>query len=70
MSIQNILTVNEVAERLRIHPRTAYRLVNNGTIPSIRVGRQIRVSARALDDYLDGQHADDGLAPHLARRPA
>ena len=55
MPTPEVLTINEVAELLRIHPRTAYRLVNEGAIPSVRVGRQFRISAKALEAYIEGQ---------------
>lgn len=38
-----LLTVPELATVLRIGRNTAYRLVDAGSIPSIKIGRQIRI---------------------------
>lgn len=46
------LTVPEVALRLRVSRMTVYRLCESTTIPSYRVGRQLRVKAVDLDAYL------------------
>ncbi|OIN98937.1 MAG: hypothetical protein AUJ49_12090 [Desulfovibrionaceae bacterium CG1_02_65_16] len=47
-----LLTIREVADILRIHPRTAYRLVKDGHVAAIRVGTQWRVTEEALHDYV------------------
>lgn len=38
-----LLTVPELATVLRVGRNTAYRLIDAGTIPAIKIGRQIRV---------------------------
>ncbi len=37
-----VLTVDEVAEVLRVNPRTVYGLAKKGLLPSFRVGRVMR----------------------------
>ena len=49
------LKVPDVAEVLRIARSRAYELVGNGEIPSIRIGRSVRVNRRELDVWLEGQ---------------
>jgi excisionase family DNA binding protein len=49
------LKVPEVAEVLRIARSRAYELVGNGEIPSIRIGRSVRVNRKELDEWLEGQ---------------
>ena len=39
---ENLLTVQEVAEHLRLHPVTVYKWVKKGRIPSIRLGYCVR----------------------------
>ena len=39
--LPRLLTIREVADILRVHNRTAYRLVKDGSIAAIRVGTQI-----------------------------
>lgn len=49
------LKVPEVAEVLRVARSRAYELVADGEIPSVRIGRSVRVSRRELDRWLDEQ---------------
>ena len=53
-SERDTLTVEEVAERLRCNRNTAYALVASGAIPSVRVGRLIRIPVAGYEDYLAG----------------
>ena len=41
------LTVAEVAALMRVSKMTVYRLVHNGELPAVRVGRSFRVHAKA-----------------------
>lgn len=54
------LKVPEVAEVLRIACSRAYELVGSGEIPSVRIGRSVRVSRRELDRWLEEQHSPCG----------
>jgi excisionase family DNA binding protein len=56
----DLLTVPEVAARLRVSRATIYRLFRTGTLPGLRVSNAIRVPAEALD----------GLRSHSTPRPA
>lgn len=42
MTEKDVLTVEEVAEYLRIHPYTARRLARAGKLPGFKVGGQWR----------------------------
>ena len=46
------LTVAEVAAVMRVSKMTVYRLVHNGDLPAVRVGRSFRVPEQAVNDYL------------------
>lgn len=46
------LTVAEVATAMRVSKMTVYRLVHNGDLPAVRVGRSFRVPEDAVNDYL------------------
>jgi excisionase family DNA binding protein len=46
------LTVAEVAAMMRVSKITVYRLVHNGEMPAVRVGRSFRVPEQAVQDYL------------------
>jgi excisionase family DNA binding protein len=49
------LTTDEVLEYLRINARTVYRLIRNGEIPAVRIGRQWRIRRNDLDRWLETQ---------------
>ena len=46
------LTVAEVATVMRVSKMTVYRLVHNGELPAVRVGRSFRVSEEDVNEYL------------------
>jgi excisionase family DNA binding protein len=47
-----LLTVNEVANILRVSNMTVYRLVKSGQIPAIRVGKNYRIKESDVNKYL------------------
>jgi len=49
-----VYTVAEMARILKVSEKTAYRLIQEQEIPHIRVRGQIRITAMALDTYLQG----------------
>ena len=57
---QQFLTVAEVASLMRVSKMTVYRLVHNGELPAVRVGRSFRVHAKAVHDLLETSYFDAG----------
>jgi excisionase family DNA binding protein len=51
------LTVTELAERLGVSRAHAYRLIAQGTIPVVTLGRTIRIPVRAYERWLAEQAA-------------
>jgi len=50
-----LLTVEQAAERLQMHPDTVRRLLRDGQLPGRKIGaRQWRISADALKSYIEG----------------
>ncbi|AVH61882.1 excisionase (plasmid) [Streptomyces dengpaensis] len=47
-----LLTVAEVAVIMRSSKLAVYRLVHNGHLPAVRVGRALRVPEEAVHEYL------------------
>ncbi len=59
MDLPRILTVSEVAEHLRCHPSTVYRMIDAGELAAIHVGvgktkNGVRVTETALARFLAG----------------
>jgi excisionase family DNA binding protein len=47
-----LLTVNEVAELLSLSVRTVHKLVASDRLATVRIGRCVRFSRTALDDFV------------------
>lgn len=47
-----VMTVKEVAEYLRLAESTVYRLVKNGSLPGRKLGGNWRFSRKSLDEWL------------------
>lgn len=52
ISVPEMLTVTQVAVALAVSKMTVYRLVDNGDLAAVRVGRNIRIAAPVLATYL------------------
>jgi excisionase family DNA binding protein len=49
---RRVLTVTEAAALLRISRSAAYRRVDDGTLPVVRLGGRLRVPVEALENLL------------------
>ncbi len=49
----DVLTVQQVAELLRVGRNTAYELIRSGLIKGVKVGRQIRVAKANVIDFIN-----------------
>jgi excisionase family DNA binding protein len=52
---ESLYSVREVAGRLGVHPETIRRLIHDGRLDAVRVGRVLRVHGDALDGFLAQQ---------------
>lgn len=50
--MEPLLRIPEVASRLSISRARAYELVRRGSLPAVHLGRQVRVDARSLEEFL------------------
>ncbi|WP_086134582.1 methylation-associated defense system helix-turn-helix domain-containing protein MAD1 [Methylocaldum sp. SAD2] len=53
-----ILTINEVAEYLKVNERTIYRLAANGEIPAFKVGNSWRFKRAELEAWIAAKQSD------------
>jgi excisionase family DNA binding protein len=54
--LENVLTISEVAEVLRMHSTTIYRMVNRGVLPGFKIGGAWRINRATLDLWLSAEH--------------
>ena len=52
LTAEAFLTPSEVLAQLRVNVKTLYRLIGDGDLPAVRVGRQWRVRPHDLDAWL------------------
>ena len=55
-----LLTVNEVADLLRVSRMTVYRLIKQGEMPALRVGRGYRLRDEDVQSYLIERYTEAG----------
>ena len=60
ISEAKFLTVAEVAAMMRVSKMTVYRLVHNGDLPAVRVGRSFRVREEDANEYIRKTFYDAG----------
>ncbi len=63
-----LLTVDEVAEWLRVEPRYVYRLASSGELIRVYIGRYVRIPAVSVEAYIKA-HTVEAARPVRARRP-
>ena len=52
---RELLKVDEVAALLKIGRTKVYQLVAEGELPAVRIGKALRISAEALQEWLSTQ---------------
>lgn len=55
-----LYTIDETVELLSLSRATLYRLTERGEIPTIKIGRAVRIPAAALEAWIAEQYAADG----------
>jgi chromosome partitioning protein len=57
----NWLTVKDITTRLKLHPNTVARYIQEGRLKGVKVGKSYRVRERDLADFI-GEQQDEGKA--------
>ena len=57
----DLLTLQEAADRLKVHYMTAYRWVRQGDLPALKTGGRLRVRLADLDRFLADREVDVAL---------
>ena len=63
-SFEPLLSVEEAAKLLCVHPKTLQALARTGAVPCLRMGKYWRFRASALDEWVRNQILSD----HQSRR--
>jgi excisionase family DNA binding protein len=57
--MNDILTVKEVAQYLKVNERTIYRLAKKGEIPAFRVGSSWRFKINEIENWMSEQSQEN-----------
>lgn len=52
-----VYSVPQVADRWQVEKSTIYRMISSGKLPAFRVGKEFRVTDRAVREYEEGVSA-------------
>jgi len=58
-----LLTVEQVADALALNTFTIYRMVNRGRIPTVRIGRSVRVKESDLNQFVEDMTVTGRIKP-------
>lgn len=54
MDVHRIYKVGEIAQILQVCTKTVYQIIHDGDLEVIRVRGQLRITAEALEKYIEG----------------
>jgi excisionase family DNA binding protein len=54
-------TVDEVKDRFKVTRQTVYNWIKSGDLPAVKIGRSVRITAKALDAFRKPVEPDDPL---------
>lgn len=61
IATDDLLTLQEAADQLKVHYMTAYRWVRRGDLQAFKAGGRLRVRREALEDYIAAREVRTGL---------
>ena len=53
-----VMTLDEVAQFLKIHPSTVYRLLKQHSIPAFKLGSDWRFNQESIERWMETKEAD------------
>jgi excisionase family DNA binding protein len=68
--MSKVMTLEELAELLRVHPSTIYRLLKKRKIPGFKLGSDWRFSQESVERWVKERESDTGSeqsSPQLGR---
>jgi excisionase family DNA binding protein len=55
--VATVMTLEEVAEFLRVHASTIYRLLKKGSIPAFKLGGEWRFNKESIEQWISEREA-------------
>ena len=55
-----LITVEQAAEQLKLHPKTVLRHIREGRLPATRIGKSYRLRAADVDEFLAARYTQAG----------
>ena len=52
-NLSKLMTVKELQQYLKIGKNTAYRMINNNEVPTVKIGNRVYVVVDKLQRYID-----------------
>ena len=62
MSLDRLLTAEQVADRYQLPVSQIYRLIRAGTLPAVKLGKYYRYAVAALEHYEQSFNTEPGRA--------
>jgi excisionase family DNA binding protein len=59
-----LYSVRQVADQLGVHPETVRRLIHDGRLDAVRVGRVLRIESSELEGFLARQRVKPVRSAH------
>lgn len=56
-SHEGAITIEWLAARLNVSPKTLYKLAHRGTLPSFKIGTCVRMNPKTVADWLRQRHS-------------
>ncbi len=47
-----VFTVNEIAEKLKVHPQTVYRWIYQGKLKSLKIHSSVRITEEQYEEFI------------------
>jgi excisionase family DNA binding protein len=58
--MSTVLTLEEAAEFLKVHPSTIYRLLRKHKIPAFKIGSDWRFNRESIEKWIEKRESDEG----------
>ena len=67
--VQMLLTAEEIAKILRVRKDNVYRMVREGILPAVHIGKTVRIDAEKFQKWIDsgGQQFEGGWRKQVSQ---